>query len=158
MSDWRELEASSVPSVWRENSFLHGTPRVRGSGLGPCFSFLWSIQSRYSCLPCNSFDGGDCCCSPKSAHVNFPEASARQRNGDHVSRPLRRSCPDVSRRCFRRKGICFLLLSAGLFFFLSTGRLFCCCKNNAAGCCTGTVGNRFARGRTLTVNKFAHEL
>lgn len=42
-------------------------------------------------------------------------------------------------------------------FSFAIGCLFCRWKNNAAGCCEATVGNRFARGRTLTVNKFTHE-
>ena len=39
MSDWRELEASSVPSVWRENSLLHRTSPARSLSLGPVLLF-----------------------------------------------------------------------------------------------------------------------
>lgn len=39
MSDWRELEASLVPSVWRENSLLRRTPPVCSLSLGPVLLF-----------------------------------------------------------------------------------------------------------------------
>lgn len=39
MSDWRELEASLVPGVWRENSPLGGTSPLGSLGLGPVLLF-----------------------------------------------------------------------------------------------------------------------
>lgn len=58
--------------------------------------------------------------------------------------------------------IAFFWRKVSVFFismqvFLGIAGLFCCCKNNADGCCKVTVGNRFARGRMLTVNKFTQE-
>lgn len=74
-----------------------------------------------------------------------------------TSRRPRRDTTRVTRsksylgRCFSEEGD---PISPSL---LASGACFAAAKNNAAGCCKGTVGNRFARGRMLTVNKFTHE-